>query len=166
MLDEERAAFAEYYRLVLEGLGIARSPELLSALATALVDELNVELFPDTVETLRSLRERGLRLGVISNAWPSLEPKYGGLGIRNYFDAFVISAQAGCVKPDARIYRLGLAGLGLAAEDVLFADDWPGHVETALALSMRGVVIDRTGEHAGCGLPRVASLTEVLDLLV
>jgi len=49
---------------------------------------------------------------------------------------------------------------------VLFADDWPGHVETALALSMRGVVIDRTGEHAGCGLPRVASLTEVLDLLV
>ena len=76
--------------------------ELLLALASSLVDELAVDLYPDVVPALEMLRARGLKLGIISDSWPSLDPKYVQLGVRHYFDAFVISAQLGCVKPDKK----------------------------------------------------------------
>jgi putative hydrolase of the HAD superfamily len=165
-VEEERAQFVEYYRLLLAEMGhISPTPELLHALASSLVDELAVDLYPDVVPALETLRARGLKLGIISDSWPSLDPKYVQLGVRHYFDAFVISAQLGCVKPDERMYRRGLADLALAPEEVLFVDDWPGHVEAAIALGMHGAVMDRMDRGDSGDLPRVTSMADVLALL-
>lgn len=165
-LEEEREQFVEYYRLVLAELGHGEPPpSLLQMLATAIVDDPNLEPFPDVAAALRQLKAGGLRLGIISNAWPSLEPKYVGLGLRELFDAFVISAQLGCTKPDERMYRRGLDGLGLDPAHVLFVDDWPGYVQAAIDLGMQGAVMDRYGTQDAAGLPRVTSMADVLGLI-
>jgi len=51
-----------------------------------------------------------------------------------------LSARVGIGKPDARVFRLAVAGLGLAPGDVLFTDDRPGHVEAARSYGLRAVV--------------------------
>jgi putative hydrolase of the HAD superfamily len=164
--DAERALFAEYYRRILADLGhVAPAPALLQALASAMVDIPDFEVYADVQPALDDFRARGLRLGIISNAWPSLESKYAQLGLRAYFDSFVISAQHGCIKPDERLFQRGLADLDLAPEDVLFVDDAPDFVQAAMNLGMHGAVMDRAGTTEIVGLPRVTSMAEVTALL-
>ena len=55
-------------------------------------------------------------------------------------DELVISAEVGCAKPGAEIFRIALDRLGLGPGDALFIDDTPGHVDAATALGMRGHV--------------------------
>lgn len=52
----------------------------------------------------------------------------------------IYSARVGRCKPDPEVYRLALAGLGLAPEDVFFTDDRPGNVAAAQALGMPAAV--------------------------
>ena len=58
---------------------------------------------------------KGFSLGIISDAWPSLERKYRLLDLRKYFKTFVISAQVGCCKPDRKDFRKGDCGNETAA---------------------------------------------------
>lgn len=164
--DEERQQFYAYYRIVLAALGLPTSqPELLAELSDAAVDETAFALFSDVEIGLATLHDRGIALGIVSNAWPSLERKYEQMGVRRYFDAFVISARLGCVKPDRRMYERALLELNLLPEDVLFVDDYPGHVRAAMALGMRGAVMDRNGSRNAGDLTHVASMAEVLALV-
>ena len=158
--DEERSQFSVFYQILLDELGIS-SDFLAEKLATAVVDGVNIEPFSDTHDSLKRLKQRGLRLGIVSNAWPSLERKFAVLGLREYFDTFVISAQVGCCKPDERIYRKAMEGLELPAENLLFVDDWPGNVRKANGLGLRGVVMARTGTPPDKDLRCVRDLNEL-----
>jgi putative hydrolase of the HAD superfamily len=114
--DDEIAQFREYYAIVLGGLDLDASSDTIEKLARAQIEQ---RPFPDTRRTLEELRRAGLRLGIVSNAWPSLERTYCVLGLRDFFDAFVISSQAGCLKPDPRIYRVAVEQIGVEAKSIL-----------------------------------------------
>jgi len=164
--DEERAQFCEYYRLVLTGLGLEPpDPALLHALAGAHLSECEFEPYPDALPALEAVRGRGLRLGLISNAWPSLEGKYRRLGLRDYFDPFVISAQVGRVKPDAAIFEHAIAGIGLPPQRLLFVDDEPDYLAGASALGLRGVLIAHDGPPDGYDAIWIETLTDIPRLL-
>ena len=53
-----------------------------------------------------------------------------------------LSGRVGKGKPDAAVFRLAVAGLGLAPQDVLFTDDRPRNVEAARRCGLRGVVFE------------------------
>ena len=129
-VDEERDQFRTFYRIVLEHLGL-HNPDtgLLAALAHARVDEVDFEVYNDTPPVLDRLYEQGHSLGIISDAWPSLERKYRMLDLRKYFKAFVISAQVGRCKPDKRIFGKAIAEMALPPEKLLFVDDDPHYVK-------------------------------------
>ena len=164
--DEERDQFRTFYRIVLEQLGL-RNPAsgVLQALANAKVDEIGFELFDDTRAVIKRLYECGLSLGIVSDAWPSLEKKYKLLGLRNYFKTFVISAQIGCCKPDARNYMRAVDELGLPPEKLLFVDDFPENVEKAIELGLNGILMVRSGTPASDDIARVRNLEEIEALL-
>jgi len=143
----------------------APAPALLQALADAHVAECEFEPYADARATLDGVRARGLRLGLISNAWPSLEGKYRRLGFRDYFDPFVISARAGCLKPDAAIFQFAVAQIGLPPERLLFVDDEPEYVRGACAGGLGGVLIARTGPPPGYDGPWIATLSKIERLL-
>ncbi len=165
-VDEERAQFRTFYRIVLENLGQCNpDTSLLSALACARVDEVDFEIFDDTPAVLERLFKNGFSLGIISDAWPSLERKHRLLGLRSFFQTFVISAQIGCCKPDERIYKRAIDELGLPPEKLLFVDDVPENVEKAIELGMKGILMVRNGITPDVDIQCVKNLEEFEALL-
>jgi HAD superfamily hydrolase (TIGR01509 family) len=157
---EEQERFGVFYRIVLETLGVQDPPPtLLQELVQGEDDEIAIEPFPEVAGVLRRLRDRGLRLGVLTENWPSVEIAYQRLGLRSLFAAFVISAQEARLKDDPELFAIAAARMGLPAETMLFVDDWPPHVQTALAVGFQGAVLDRNAE-----APTIAGLTYLTDL--
>ena len=105
--------------------------------------------------------ENGFTLGIISDAWPSLERKYRLLDLRKYFKAFVISAQVGCCKPDKRIFVRAIAEMGLPPEKLLFVDDDPHYVKEAIGLGLHGILMVRSGEPTDADVEWVSNLEEL-----
>jgi putative hydrolase of the HAD superfamily len=101
---------------------------------------------------------------VISIAWPSLNATYRLLGLRHFFDAFVISAKLGYLKPDRRTYQQAIDEIGLPASQLAFVDDWPDYVRAANALGLLGVVIVRGEQAPPDDLPWITNLVEFESL--
>ena len=134
-------------------------PALLRELVRGEDDEVAIEPFPEVTGVLQRWRDRGLRLGVLTENWPSVEIAYQRLGLRSLFHAFVISSQEARLKDDPELFAIAAARMGLPVETMLFVDDWPHHVQTALAVGFQGVVLDRNAE-----APAIPGLTYLSDL--
>jgi HAD superfamily hydrolase (TIGR01509 family) len=157
---EERERFTVFYRIVLEVLGVQDPrPALLRELVEGDDDEIAIEPFPEVVGVLERLGDRGLRLGVLTENWPSVEIAYQRLGLRPRFHAFVISSQEARLKDDPELFAIAAGRMELPPGAMLFVDDWPPHVQTALGVGFRGVVLDRNAE-----APAVPGLTYLRDL--
>ena len=163
--EVENRQFRAAYRLILEGLGVmSPSEDLIADIVRPFEDDVGIKPFPDTVPTLEALRERGIRLGIVTDNWPSIDRRYREMGLRDYFDAFVISAIVGCSKPCSLMYRTAVDQISLPQGNLLFVDDSPTNVERAISEGMQGVVITRYGRPVETNLPIVSNLREVVDL--
>ena len=75
------------------------------------------------LEMVEELRSRGLRLGVVTNASDMDAEPWPGSVLAPLFDVFIPSFEVGILKPDPRIYELGLEALGVSAEEAIFVGD-------------------------------------------
>jgi len=83
---------------------------------------LHLEPWPDTRETLRTLRASGVRVITIANFSPEmLRANAENAGLTPFFDALVSTDANHSYKPDGRAYQLGIDQLHLAKNDILFA---------------------------------------------
>ena len=116
--------------------GVAVDPfELLAALGGS-------EIRTDVVDWCRSVRNRGVRTGLLTNNAREFEDFWRPLlPLDELFDDVVDSSEVGLRKPDPRIYHLALERLGVAAEDAVFVDDAPGNVAGAERVGIRSVLI-------------------------
>lgn len=73
--------------------------------------------------------------------------------------------EAGCYKPDPRIYRMACARLGVAADRVLFVAGAPYDAAGAREAGLQSVLVRRRADQAAGDLPVVESLTEVVTSL-
>jgi putative hydrolase of the HAD superfamily len=95
---------------------------------------------PEMIELVKSLKEKH-NLIVLSNAPKGIvEHVLESNGLRDLFDALVISADIGMIKPSPEIYRHVLEGNGLTASDVVYVDDNPKNVEAAQAMGIKSVI--------------------------
>jgi putative hydrolase of the HAD superfamily len=124
------------------------------------------------LETLAALRERGLRVGLISNCSEEVADAWPDTSFARFFDHAVFSATARLAKPDPAIYRLAAGGLGLEPEECLFVGDGANdELRGAEDVGMTPVLIHAEGaEPRWEGLRdwsglRVTSIPQVLDLL-
>ncbi len=108
-------------------------------------NELRDEFFAGDVLDLsliafiRSLRPR-YKTGVISNAWPDLRSSLVQRKVDDAFDALIISAEVGVMKPEPKIFHIALEKLGVSAREAAFVDDTPVNVDAARALGMQGIL--------------------------
>lgn len=79
--------------------------------------------FPETEETLRALRARGLKLGIISNHEWELPEMIEAMGIVPLLDGIVTSARAGYRKPHPAIFAIALEQLRLDPATTLYVGD-------------------------------------------
>lgn len=156
------AMFAGFYRDLLAGLHL---PDPDSALAARLVEACDfakwVQAYPDVKDGLQTLKSR-FRLGLLSNAPPTMRPLMHDLGLAGYFHHMTISGEAGVSKPDAAIYRLALAGLGARPEECVFVDDLEENLAAAHALGMACLLIDRRDARPATAYRRVVDLAGVI----
>ena len=83
-------------------------------------------LGPDTHALLDGLRARGLRLGLVSNAFDPgwlLRRDLAEMGLDERLDVAVFSSEVGMRKPHPSIFEAALAELDVAPERVLFVGD-------------------------------------------
>lgn len=138
------------------GLVRKRWPELAKAIP--------LELYPDVEPTLTSLSERGLHLGLISNATADTARTVELLGLGRYMSNIVISGAVGFAKPNAEIFRIALRAAGVEpSESVHVGDIYEADVVGARNAGMRGVLVDRKGEARGYDCPTVNDLKQILE---
>lgn len=80
--------------------------------------------FPEAIATVRALRGRGLRVGVLTNGptvFQRRKLEVSGLGAE--LDAIAISEEIGAAKPDGRAFRIALDLLGTAPEETAMVGD-------------------------------------------
>ncbi|WP_037676035.1 HAD family hydrolase [Streptomyces griseus] len=79
--------------------------------------------YPDAVEVLRTLRERGILVGVVSNIGWDLRPVFREHGLDAYVDAYVLSYEHGIRKPDPRLFEAACSALDVDPRRVLMVGD-------------------------------------------
>ncbi|MBO4264686.1 MAG: HAD family hydrolase [Clostridia bacterium] len=97
------------------------------------------EPFCGELETLEKLKKDGYLLGVVSNGYTELQKKkMRNAGLFDYFDEILISEEAGCQKPDKRIFESMAKKLGiLPSEALMVGDRYEIDVLGALGAGMR-----------------------------
>lgn len=82
--------------------------DLATQIADAFIRERRkaIKPFPGAIETLKALRERNVRLALITNgASGAQREKIERFGLEPCFDAILVEGELGYGKPDERIYR-------------------------------------------------------------
>jgi HAD superfamily hydrolase (TIGR01509 family) len=76
---------------------------------------------------LASLRARGIKTGVVANAWPEparlLRADADAFGLTDLLDVQVYSSEVGACKPEPEIFLHALALLGVDPIDAMFVGD-------------------------------------------
>jgi putative hydrolase of the HAD superfamily len=131
----------------------------------AMLGALEFTPYPDALEALGELRERGHRLVVASNWDCSLPDWLGPTGLLELVDGVVTSADAGAAKPDPPVFlkALELAGVD-GAGAVHVGDSLENDVAGARGVGIRPILVRRDGDEPP-GVESVRSLTEVATLL-
>lgn len=114
---EQEVDIALLYEEALSALGMHLSPETVRWVVEHEQDAwLNgIAASPHAIPVLEALSERGLRLGIVSNAaFPpqSMRNQLESLDLSPYFQATVYSSEIGVRKPNRAIYEECLARLG------------------------------------------------------
>jgi putative hydrolase of the HAD superfamily len=125
--------------------------------------------FPDCVACLQSLHAHGLRLAVLTNfELPSIGPTLYHAGLDPaWFSVLISSATLGTRKPDPVVYLAAADALGVPPAACAVVDDLPKNIEGALAVGMRGILLDREHAHDQCTtLERIPSLHHLAELLL
>lgn len=108
---------------------------------------------PDALATLAWLKERGIRLGCITNTLFGGAPFRQGLeadGLAPYLDVVAISCDLGFIKPHPQLFRHALAALRAhPQETIMVGDSLRADVSGAKALGMFAVWKRRTDAFPG-----------------
>ena len=129
--------------------------------------------YPDAVPTLRELKRRGYKLGVIANQNYGTEMRLQNWNLLRFFEVIAASAELGMAKPDPAIFEWALKQADCSPQNaVMVGDRMDNDMEPANRLGMHSVRLKR-----GLGayhepqsddeVPEytISMLAELLDLL-
>jgi putative hydrolase of the HAD superfamily len=137
--DTRRAAVRD----ALTANGFAGHDELAGSIADryAAFREETMALHPGAIEVLDYYRDRGLKLGLVTNGATDVQRmKIDRFDLGGRFEHIQIEEEAGFGKPDGRAYVTTLAALGVAPEDAqMTGDDLVWDVLAPQRLGMRAI---------------------------
>lgn len=168
--ETEFAMWVEFNRTVFECIGHPEVDPLAMShrMEKAYVSGRMTQPEPDTLPTIRRLREAGLKIGIVSNASSGMAEALHHAGLTELADHISISADVGWEKPSPKIFEHCLAGLGVEPHRVIHVgDSLAADGEGAKAAGLGGFVhcangIRFRGEHTGA---TISTLSELLPLL-
>ncbi len=166
MLNDGRMSKAEAFGQILARCGVPAADGLVAemVLRDRELLRVNARLFDDVLPFLNGLRDRGIKIAIVSNCAENTRPLLAELGVDALADTLVLSCEVGAAKPAPEIFQCALDRLGVTADAAVFIDDQPGYCAGGVAAGIRAVQIVR-GEPDGlspaAGTTVVRSLPEV-----
>ena len=133
--------------------------ELMEAFYDRYVRPDTFVAYPDVVATLDELRDRQVRLGVLSNCGWDVRRNLEHLGLAGYFDAVTLSCEHGLAKPDRVLFELACDRLGLAPREALMVGDDPAVDGGAVSAGMVALILPAVEAGANRGLDAVLKMT-------
>jgi putative hydrolase of the HAD superfamily len=132
--------------------------------------EAQIRFFPGALETIDTLRERGVRLALVTNGAGEIQRgKIERFDLVRRFDHIQIEGEHGFGKPEERAYRHAMQALGVDAQETWMVGD---NLEWEVAAPQRLGIFAIWHDHLGAGLPPdspvrpdriIRSLTELLE---
>jgi FMN phosphatase YigB (HAD superfamily) len=150
------------------------SAATMDAITLAYMTAIRGHVYPldHAAETLRALREKGYRTGMISNTfWPGSahHDDLARFGLLPYLEHLVFSSEAEAWKPYAEVFQLGLQALDLTPDETIYVgDSLYFDVWGAQQAGLRGVWIEQPRRWLPDGMDEVmpdATIKQLPDLL-
>lgn len=120
--DLDPVLHRQAYLAVLRGSGLTL-PGHAESLYERVIDPHSWEPYPDTAQCLRQLRDRGIKIGVVSNIAFDVRAVFDVHDMAALVDTFTLSYEVGVTKPNAAIFEAALASLGVDASATLMVGD-------------------------------------------
>jgi 2-haloalkanoic acid dehalogenase type II len=144
----------------------------INFLARVLVDEwwdnADVESYPDAEPTLVGLKNMGLKIGIVTNAFKrDIEDIFARVKLPSVFDIYVGIDAVGKPKPNSEIFIYAVKALNIQPNEALFVgDSLENDYIGALNAGLRAVLIDRNCVFSSkANLAKIKNLRELLDLI-
>jgi putative hydrolase of the HAD superfamily len=159
-LDHDEEIWVLFTQRIIEGMGgVGDTYRAAVEMENAWSNAQHFELYEDALPTLDALRERGLKLGLLSNS--ARDMAEFAAHHRITVDAALSSRAHGKTKPHEAIFRAMLALLEVPAEEAMMVGDTvDDDIEGARAVGMRAVLVDREGRY-----PERSSIADLRALL-
>jgi HAD superfamily hydrolase (TIGR01509 family) len=117
--------------------------------------------YPDTERTLRALRDRGVKIGVVSNTAHDLRPFFAARGLADLIDSYTLSYEVGVQKPERGIFDAATRTLGTSPGETLMVGDDPVSDGGAGAAGLALYILPPHAEPGTArGLDRVVELVD------
>jgi len=144
-VSDGRISKTEAFAQILRASGQEPRPGLVAELVRQDQELLlaNARVFDDTIPFLRGLRDRGIKIAIVSNCTENTRPLLVKHGVDTLADTLVLSCEVRSAKPEAEIFRCALDRLGVAADAAVFVDDQAGYCAGSVAAGIRAVQIVR-----------------------
>jgi len=161
---KDEAPFIRYQEILSAEVGVKLPREVMLELTkrvSQMARSVTWVLYDDVLPTVKTLKQRGLILGLISNL------TIGTAGLESYLDFVVTAKEIGVDKPAPPIFLAALARAGVdASEAVYVGDQYQTDVVGARGVGIAPILIDRYDllpEVSDC--PRIHSLAELVEYL-
>lgn len=117
---------AEFMNKVYEEAGISPTPIRTAAKAYGVVlpkwDNSLEKLYKESYSVISDLHGK-YKLGIIANQTFGTQERIDNWGIGQYFDVVMASAEAGCAKPDPKIFTMALNKAGCEPSEAFMVGD-------------------------------------------
>ena len=165
-LNDGRMSKAEAFRRIMASCGVQATDDLVAEMVRRDQELLlaNARLFDDAIPFLTRLRDRGIKIAIVSNCTENTRAMLVATGVDKLADELVLSCEVRSAKPSPGIFRQALSRLGVSPEAALFVDDQARFCAGSVAVGIRAAQIVRgelDGQVPAEGVTVVRSLTEV-----
>lgn len=170
--EEQTEVYIRYETLLLKNIGIDLSDEVRTVTkifqrVEELYGDIGFALYDDVIPVMEKLRDKDLKIGLITNLEIDMKPICSELGLDPYLDFIVTSGEAGSDKPQPEIFMIALEKAGVeASEAVHVGDQYKIDAVGAMNAGIKPIIIDRNDlypEIKDC--PRIRNLDELFDVI-
>ena len=129
-------------------------------------DYSDISLYPDAEKTLPLLKEKGLKIGLVTNGLQSdvdkILPK---VSLQNFFDTIVVIDTLRKMKPDVEVFHHALQKLKTATSQAIFiGDEMEADYKGAKKAGLTTYLIDRNNKVHDEKVNKITSLNDLFKL--
>ncbi|MGD0855556.1 MAG: HAD-IA family hydrolase [Dehalococcoidia bacterium] len=164
---EKYAVYTQYALGILKGANPpATAEQALQILAKAFSIGFKFVTYNDSLPALKAVKDKNLKVGVISNIGQEIDSYCTELGLDPYLDFKVTSFEVGFDKPRPEIFQLALQKAGCnPAEAIFVGDQYEQDILGSRGVGMKPVLLDRDGKCKTCDCTVIKSLMAIPEMI-